>query len=301
MQPPLVFNIILNTNRREDTLACLESLANSTYSNQLTLVLDNASTDGSVKTIQNRYPDVRVIPLLENKGYAGNNNVGIKLALEQGAEWVFILNEDVILAPDCLECLMQSSCADPLIGIMGPMVYHFTEPTIIQSAGGLLSRDWVSVHRGQNQEDRGQFSYPDQVDWISGCAILIHRNVIDQVGLLDEWFFYYWEETEWCLRARKSGWKIVHVPVAHIWHKGVQRDYVPSPNVTYYATRNWFFLLNKHHAPWHVRLRAGWRTVRTMASWTILPKWRGMRAHRDAMWQGVVDYLHHKGGMRAYR
>ena len=103
MQPPLVVNVILNTNHREDTLACLKSLANSTYSNQLTLVLDNASIDGSVKTIQNSYPDIRVVPLLENKGYAGNNNVGIKVALEQGSEWVFILNEDIILAPDCLE------------------------------------------------------------------------------------------------------------------------------------------------------------------------------------------------------
>ena len=106
MSLPYVIAVILNTNRREDTLACLESLGQNTYYNQKIIVLDNHSTDGSVEAICSNFPAVQVIELNENRGYTGNNNVGIQAALEQGADWVFVLNEDTILAPDCLENLI---------------------------------------------------------------------------------------------------------------------------------------------------------------------------------------------------
>jgi GT2 family glycosyltransferase len=298
MKQPLVINIILNTNRREDTLACLSTLSESAYQNQKTLVLDNASTDGSVEAISVRYPQVQVIPLKENRGYAGNNNVGIELALQQGASWVFILNEDITLAPDCLGKLIQVAEGNPQIGIAGPMVYHFDEPGVIQSAGGMLDRFWRPVHAGQNQPDRGQFPVPRMVDWISGCAILVRREVIEQAGALDERFFYYWEETEWCMRARRNGWQVCHVPGAKIWHKGVQRNYRPGPNVTYYATRNKLMMMKEHHAPLQVWLYTVMQTARTLASWTFKPRWRQMREHRSAMWQGTIDFLHHRTGMR---
>ena len=262
MAPPLVITIILNTNRREDTLAALASLQKAHYGNHQVIVLDNASTDNSVAAIRSQYPDVQVIELERNLGYAGNNNVGIRVAVERGADWVFVLNEDTIVDPECLSRLVEVVEANPQVGIVVPMVYHYDEPGVIQSAGGMLNRRWHSVHLGQNQEDRGQYSTPRQVDWISGCAILVRQQVIEQVGGLDERFFYYWEETEWCLRARTSGWQIVHVPSAKIWHKGVQRNYQPSPNVTYYATRNWLLLLSKHHAPFRVWFFAGLQIVR---------------------------------------
>jgi GT2 family glycosyltransferase len=107
MNSPLVVNVILSTNRRQDTLACLASISASTYNNQKTIVLDNASTDGSVQAIRSAYPDVKIVELVQNMGYAGNNNVGIKEALALGADWVFVLNEDTILAQDCLEKLVS--------------------------------------------------------------------------------------------------------------------------------------------------------------------------------------------------
>ena len=136
------------------------------------------------------------------------------------------------------------------------------------------------------------------MDWVSGCALLIRREVIEQVGMLDASFFYYWEETEWCLRAREHGWKIVHVPQAKIWHKGVQRDYRPSPSVTYYRNRNKFLMMSKHHAPLRVWIYTWFDTIKTLLSWSLRPRWRDMRSHRDAMWQGVVDFMNHRWGMR---
>lgn len=298
MDEPLVINVILNTNRREDTLACLATLAASTYPNQRTIVLDNASTDGSVEAISTRFPQVQIVPLKENRGYAGNNNVGIVIALVQEADWVFVLNEDITLAPDCLEQLINVAQSNPSIGIVGPMVYHYDEPEIIQSGGGLLDRYWRPVHVGQNQPDRNQFPSSRMVDWISGCAILVRREVIEQVGALDDRFFYYWEETEWCMRARNKGWLIYHVPQAKIWHKGVQRNYQPGPNVTYYSARNKLMTMKKHHAPFRIWLYTGIQTLRTLVSWTLKPKWRQKREHRNALWQGTVDFLKKRHGIR---
>lgn len=299
MEQPLVFNIILNTNRRIDTLACLDSLAKSTYANQRTIVLDNASTDGSKQVIEERYPEVLIISLKENLGYAGNNNVGIEAALGLGADWVFVLNEDVILAPDCLEELVKIAKSDPNIGIVGPLVYHNDEPETIQSAGGIIDGLWQSKHIGQNQIDCHQYPDPRPVDWISGCAILVRREVIDQVGALDASFFYYWEEVEWCMRAKERGWQVWHVPKSKIWHKGVQRNYSPSPNVTYYATRNRLMALKKHHAPISIWVFSMSIIVKTLISWTIKPRWRMMSEHRKALWQGTIDFFEHRYGIRS--
>ncbi len=296
MSYPLVGAIILNTNRKEDTLACLSSLQKCNYSNLIIWVLDNFSTDGSVEAIYEQFPQTKIIQLTENKGYAGNNNAGISAALEAGVDWIFILNEDTILDPDAISSLVRFGMSNNQIGILGPIVYHFDEPNVIQSAGGKINQEWQAVHIGQNEEDREQFSYPIPVDWISGCSIMVRRDVIEQVGGIDERYFYYWEETEWCIRARKAGWQIWMVPDAKIWHKGVQRNYQPSPNITYYAVRNRLLTLAKHQAPFRDRLRVNFSLLKTLFAWTILPKWKNKKSHRNALLQGMIDfYLNHLG------
>jgi GT2 family glycosyltransferase len=293
---PCIFSVILNSNRREDTLQCLASLASGTYRHHKVMVLDNSSTDGSVDAIHVAFPNVQVVELPTNLGYAGNNNVGIQAAMNQGADWILVLNEDTIVDADCLTRLVEIGESDARIGIVGPMVYHHGEPTVIQSAGGTITGRWEALHLAQNETDRGQFDGPHAVDWISGCAILVRRAVIEQVGMLDSRYFYYWEETEWCLRAARAGWRIVHVPAAKIWHKGVQRDYRPKPTVTYYATRNRLLTLAKHKAPLGVWVAAWIQILRTMTSWTVRSKWRTMHEHRHAMGRGVVDFLLQRWG-----
>lgn len=296
MTQPRVIAVILNTNRREDTVACLASLHQNSYANHQVIVLDNHSTDGSVAAIRATFPTVQILELADNRGYAGNNNVGIAAALAQGADWIFVLNEDTILSPDCLAHLIAVGESAPQIGIVGPLVYHYDEPTVIQSGGGLLGRSWNSVHIAKDEADQGQLSAPHRVDWISGCAILVRRAVIEEVGAIDERFFYFWEETEWCVRAGKAGWQIFHVPQAKVWHKGVQRNYQPKPSLFYYGTRNWLLLLAKHRAPLLVWLLVWSQLLRTLLSWTFKPQWRTKRACRDAMWQGMLDFLRQRWG-----
>ncbi len=296
MTLPAVFSIILNTNRRADTLACLASLEANDYPAHTIIVLDNHSTDGSVEAIRQTFPAVQVIELAENRGYAGNNNVGIAAALAQGADWVFVLNEDTVLAPDCLSMLVAAGEPDPSVGIVGPMVYHHDAPHVIQSAGGMLGPHWNSIMLGRDEPDQGQFSQPHAVEWIMGCAILVRRAVIEEVGMIDERYFYFWEETEWCIRAGRAGWRILHVPQARIWHKGITWDFQPKPSITYYATRNRLLTLSKHHAPLAVQAHVWGEMLRTLTSWSVKPRWRGMLAHRNAMWQGMVDFLRRRWG-----
>lgn len=296
MSQPLVISVILNTNRRVETLECLDSLQHNSYRNQKIIVLDNHSTDGSVAAIRQSHPDVQIVELTENLGYAGNNNVGIEAAVQQGADWIFVLNEDIVLHEDCIHSLVTLGQSDEKIGVVGPLVYHHDEPDYIQSAGGMLRTNWDTWHIAQNEKDMGQVTAPRDVDFISGCAIMVRRDVVKCVGGIDERFFYYKEETEWCFRIRQDGWRIVVTPQAKIWHKGVQRDYHPNPSLMYYKTRNWFLFLLKHKAPLRVWIGAWMQFLRTIVSWSIKPKWRSKREHRDAMLRGMFDFLRRRWG-----
>ncbi len=295
---PSLYVIIISFNRRDDTLACLHSLQAAALQlgavpNMRVLVLDNASNDGSPAAIRERFPQVELIELAENRGYAGNNNLGIERALAQGADWVLLLNDDVEMAPDCLRLLLAAGEANPALGALGPLVLHYSEPEVIQSAGGSVDALLRSAHMHANEPLAAAPPAPCEVDWLTGCALLIRSDALRAVGLLDEDYYLYWEETEWCLRAGAAGWRSLLVPAARLWHKGVQRDYKPGPNVAYYYTRNRLLTLAKQKAPARAWLVAYGEILRTLASYSVRPKWRPQRAHRNAMWDGLVDF--HRG------
>jgi hypothetical protein len=290
--------VIINIDRHKDMIACLRSLARSEAAGHARVYVCNLDVPPqNAQQLRRVYPDIDLIELDQNYGYAGNNNIGIERAIADGADWILLLNDDTEFASDCFSALMREAISDPTIGIVGPMVYHFDEPNIIQSAGCMLGPQWRSEHAGQNEVDRGQFDRPRDVDWVSGCALLVHRDVVQRVGGLDERFFMYWEETEWCLRAKKNGFRVVHVPNARLWHKGVRRDYRPASYVTYYMTRNRFLFLQKHRAP-----GAAWRdawliTLRTLAAFTLKREWRDVKAEERVMlWRAVRDYWVNRWG-----
>jgi GT2 family glycosyltransferase len=129
------------------------------------------------------------------------------------------------------------------------------------------------------------------VVWLSGCAVLARCSALQTIGLLDPDFFIYSEDVDWCLRGREAGYDVLIVPQAKLWHKGVQRVYLPSPRITYLSVRNEFYLLVKHHAG-PLALAATWlRHLRTLASWSLRPRWRERRPHRDALAHALRDFV----------
>jgi GT2 family glycosyltransferase len=182
--------------------------------------------------------------------------------------------------------------------MLGPMVYHADEPEIIQSAGGYFDSQWNGLHTGIDQPDTGQFTTDREVTWLNGCAILCRANVLKAIGGMDETFFLYNEEVDLCMRVKEAGWRIKIVPGAKLWHKGVNRNYQPSPYVTYYMVRNHLYLLKKHNAPLRVKIEAFAAKIRMITSFALRPKWKHKRAHRDAAIQGLIDFLFQRMGKR---
>lgn len=299
MDAPRVLVIILTYNGWVDTRDCLGALMRSTYANFEILVVDNASTDGTAEIVKDQFPQVRVLSNGHNLGFAQGNNVGLRAALYQKVEYAFLLNNDVLVAEDCIAELVRVAELQPRGALFGPMVYHADEPEVIQSAGGELTQRWQFLHRRQNERDTGQFTSSEQVVWLTGCALLVRCSTLQEIGLLDPSFFMYAEEADWCLRARATGYAVWFVPQGRVWHRGVQRNYQPGPHVTYYSVRNELYLFQKHHSGIAPIGRALLRDLRTLTSWTLRPRWRAKREHRDAMLQGLRDFMLHRFGERS--
>ncbi len=291
MKTPLVYVVILTFNRWDNTRACLDAVTRSTYPNLRVLIVDNVSTDGTPTELRKNYPQITLLENGANLGYAEGNNIGMRFAMEQDADYVAILNNDVVVGLDWLEPLVNALSENPRATFAGPLVYHADEPTIIQSAGGILPADWHPYHRSPKETDAGKFQIVEAVDWLTGCTLLARSSSLQTIGLLDPAFYMYGEDVDWCVRARAAGQQVLFVPQSHVWHKGVMRNYKPAPHVTYYSARNELQLMRKHHAGTSTVLRAWTRDLRTLTSWTLRPQWRDQRAHRNALARALKDFV----------
>ena len=252
---PKVFIIILNWNGKDDTLACLDSIQKLSYPDYHVIVVDNASTDGSVAAMRLSYPSESWPTIIENRenlGYTGGNNVGIRYAMNQGAEYVWILNNDTTVDADSLDALIRIAEENPSAGILGPKVLCYPNTHLLYSSGESYSlwfnRRTVDIGELDNKQD----VLPRNVDYVVGCAMLVKREFIERVGMFDDTFFAYFEEVDWCFRGRRSGFDILYVPEAVIYHKGgASSGGTSSPIVSYYHTRNWIYFMRKHAMFYH--------------------------------------------------
>lgn len=236
---PSVGIIVLNWNGKKDTLETLESLRKVTYPRFHTIVVDNGSTDGSQQDIREQHPEIILIETGRNLGFARGNNIGIQHALAEEVDAVLLLNNDVEVAPDFLSHLVNSLYSSPDIGAVNPKIYYHSEPNVIWSAGGTIDyRNCTTHQRFIDEQDTGQADTGGDIDFAIGCAVLVKRETIERAGMLDPDFFLYYEETEWCHRIRKAGFRITYVPESKIWHK-VSRGLAGNPGLSlYYFSRN---------------------------------------------------------------
>ncbi len=202
-------------------MECLESLAAVTWGNMETVVVDNHSTDGTAEAIKSSYGErVSILVNHENIGFSRGNNVGIEHALERGADWVLLLNNDTIVDPGLVSALVEAAVRSPDIGVVGPKIYYSDPADRIWSAGGevFLSRG-TARHIGIRERDTGQYDTAHDVDYVSGCALMASRAVFETIGALDPSYTAYFEDTDFCMRARRNGFRVRYAPAAIVWHR----------------------------------------------------------------------------------
>nr|CAA9234772.1 hypothetical protein AVDCRST_MAG63-1137 [uncultured Armatimonadetes bacterium] len=285
-QCPRVAIILVTFKGKDDTLECLRSLAELTYPNWEVLVVDQNSGDDTLEAVREAFPWAHTIANPVNNGFAGGNNVGIRAAMERGADYIFLLNNDTTVEPGLLEPLVALAESDPKIGVVGPKMLYHGDPETIWSAGGRM--DWrgnsMLVDEGEKDTPGGE---PRDVDFIVGCGLMARRDVLEKVGILDERYFIYYEESDLCARIRKAGYRIVYQPNARLWHK-VSRTFGPGSEFTvYYMYRNVFLYLRQHGArPILGPLVALYKTLRLAAVWTV----QGKHHRRWVLLRAVGDF-----------
>ena len=290
--------LVLNWNNARDTLQCLQSLEPLQDAETRIIAIDNGSTDDSARVIADAYtrqsrPHIELLETHQNLGYAGGNNFGIRRALEQGAQYIGIVNNDVQVAPGFLAPLMNA-LSDPQVGVVTPLVAYMSEPDKVWALGQAV--DWKTgnvtrVHAQETVQSVQQLA-PSQVDAASGTAMLFKREVLERVGLLDDSFYLYYEETDWCLRVRQAGYTVLAVPASVVRHAVSSTLGAASPVIDYYMLRNHLRFIARHWTGL-ARLRIMAATVleglRVIAAYTAKP-WGGQRRpHRNARLLALRD------------
>ncbi len=284
--------VVLNWNRREDTLACLASLYKSHYNPLSITVVDNGSTDGSQQAIQEHYPQVNQISLSENIGFAAGINAGLRYALDDGADYVLALNNDTIVDPDCISTLLDH--AEPDYGILAPLILYYDRPDTIWAAGGKTHPLILERHDPwAGRPDPGY--WPDKIeqDFVTGCAMLLSRQFLMAAGVFDEGFRLYYEDSDLCLRARQAGYKIATIPFARIQHKvATSSGGSDSPNERYWMARSSVRYFAKHARGLQIPAVLFWRSgsaIRT--SWRLVNarNWQALKAYWRGLWHGLQD------------
>ena len=239
---PNVSIILLNYNRAEDTIACLQSLRDISYNNYTIVIVDNASTDDSMKEIDRylqskslecnvyRSPDeamrsqlphtrFTVLQTGYNGGYGYGNNIGIQYALKHGADYVLVLNNDTVVDAGFLEPMVRMCEADDTVGIASGKIYCYDRSDVFWFNGGTFN-SWTSniEHVCFDKKDTGQ-KPPEENTFITGCMWLVPKRVFERVGFINEEFFMYVEDLEYCYRVLKQGFALKVCEESHIWHK----------------------------------------------------------------------------------
>lgn len=245
MHAPLVYIIILNWNRADDTLTCIESLFQMNYSNKKIVVVDNGSTDDSLTKLEVHPEQINIIANKKNLGFSGGNNRGIEFALASEADYVMLLNNDTIVAPDLLDHLVAAAEEDLELGVVGPSIYYLDNPDKLWFSG--MNFPFRIYFIGRHLLVRNSRKKREIVEFISGCGMLIKANVLKTVGLLDETYFMYYEDLDFCLRVKAAGFKLAYIPAAKMWHKvSASSGGKSSPMKQYYQVKSSIFFFRRH-------------------------------------------------------
>lgn len=299
LDKPMVVVLILNFRKAVDTLECVQSVLSSDYPFFEILVIDNHSEDGSADVISKKYPQLAFLRNPANYGYAEGNNVGVRWALDRGAKYVFVLNNDTTVQMNTISHLVAKAQSNPLAAILSPKVLFYDQPTTLNSCG--TDMDWFRLRPRLGfcgQEDRGQYQKITRAKVFPGCALLLRSDFLLKEGLFDAGFFLLHEDADLCYRSLRKGYQNIFVSEAIIFHK-VSATLSAYPVATqYYSTRNFLYLAERHACNIdRLRVFVGvlFYTVAHVLKFIFGGKHRRLEA--TGFFYGVRDYLCRRSGL----
>lgn len=235
----LVYIILVNWNGWKDTIECINSLKKLSYSNFKVIVIDNGSRDESRVRLKKYSSFIKLIHLDKNYGFSYANNVGIRWAIKNNAKYVLLLNNDTVVSPDLVEVLVKTMHKYTRVGALGVKVYYYNQPDVLWFAGSYIDRyGEFPTHIGLGEKDKGQYDKICDIPFINGSAFFAKVEAVSKIGLLDERYFYMYEDADWTSRFLKAKYRCLYVPVAKIWHKVHRATYGRTPSWWYFEARN---------------------------------------------------------------
>jgi GT2 family glycosyltransferase len=289
--------IVLNFNGEHLLPACLDSIAQQTNANIDTIVVDNASSDGSGALVAQKYPWARFLALDKNYGFTRANNIALRDAVDRGSDYALLLNNDTYGAPDFISEMLKVIHSDPRIGVVCPKIYFALQPEMLWYAGGDFSL-WTgpSKHRGWKEIDHGQYDQNHEITQGTGCAMLVRCNALQEVGFLDEQFWAYAEDLDWSLRFLERDYRLAFAPKARLWHMegatSVKSMGLGSQAIRQFlSTRNLIFVARKHLRWWQVPTYTLSFLVNQVGFYTALRLWRRDFRALVAIYRGLSQGL----------
>lgn len=287
--------VVLHYNRPAGALACVDSLRASTHDAFEVAVVDNGSEpqalDELVRGVAAR-DGVQLVKLSPNRGYTGGMNAAFEHALATNAPYLWLLADDVFVDPAAMAAQVAVFEARPRAGLAGAMTYYASDPARIWFAGGFVSPRTFgpAKHRGIDQEDRGQFTAVDPIDFANGSSLFARRSVAAQVGGFDDVYFTYWEDIDWSARVAAAGHEVLFVPQARIWHHVTPDEGGKLDRALLYVGRN-RLIWHGRHRPARLAAVVRW-TVAAVIAWFLVGRFRDARQS----WRGLVAWLHGSRG-----
>lgn len=238
--------VIVNYNGEAYQNDALRTLYESTYQNFEIIIVDSASKDRSIELAKENYPQIHYLLQEENVGVAKGNNIGIRYAIEQlDCEYVLLINNDIEIDPNNIQELMNKADEGT---ITVPKIYYYEPKDMLWFAGGeMYWNRGESGHIGNFETDKGQYDKERIIGYAPTCCMLIHRNVFEKIGYIDETVFMYFDDTDLCVRINDAGYQIKYIPSARMWHKvSSSGGGMDSKVYVYYNFRNKFYFMNKY-------------------------------------------------------
>ena len=287
--PPLVVSVILTWNDLDMTSRCIDSLHETAYPRTRIVVVDNGTVPPSCPVLKERYPDIEPVQLDRNTGFTGGCNRGLERAMELGADYILLLNNDTIVHPDAIEHVVAEMETRPDVGMASALVLLPGDDRIVQFHQGIVDRDVAfHMHPGEAVPVSEAHRATVDVEFAPACSVFFRPAALREVGLFDESLFTNWEDYDLCCRMADAGWKIITVGRADVIHAHGQTTGRASPFITYYFNRNRMICLFRYGRLSRILLRSP-HILRTLYWQLRAQGFSNWPAHR-AMAKGLLHF-----------